>query len=75
MTEQFSEPPHDAPDDVTWPELLRLANLIAQDYRRALTRERVEHAAIVADLRRQLEIKDRLIRTFEISDEMQKGPR
>lgn len=75
MSEQFRKPPHYEPDDTTWPALLRHANEVAMDYRRALFKERAERAAIVADLHRSIEIYRRLLRTFKIDNSTQGGPR
>jgi hypothetical protein len=71
MTAHFRKPPAYEPDDATWPALLHFANEVAMAYRNENQQLREE----IADLHRQLEIKDRIIRTFEIHNDLQRAPR
>jgi hypothetical protein len=72
MSEQFRKPPHYEPDDTTWPALLRHANEVAMDLRRALLKERAERAAERAELIRQIESLRKTIRGFQIHNAMQR---
>lgn len=74
MSKHFPPPP-DCEPDTAWPALLQFATEVAMTLRRTLSRERAEHAAIVAEKDRRIEIYRRIIRTFEINNQMQKGPR